>query len=154
MPDPALGRAGVRLGLGHGSDDATVFVGLPAGRTYESPEMLIVVSPTLERMLDRAGPGRTYYAAPHRASARRHPAAAAGHDGRPRRRPAGGDLGPGLPADDPRRAAAPEAARLTDRIRGLVAELIAAQNEDGGWPWVARGRRGRTEPRSRGRATG
>ena len=36
---------------GTGSDSTTVFVGLPAGRTYESPEMLITVSPTLERML-------------------------------------------------------------------------------------------------------
>src|SRR5262249_16473907 len=35
---------------------------------------------------------------------------------------------------------APEASRLTERIQGLVAELVTSQNEDGGWPWVvARG---------------
>ena len=31
----------------------------------------------------------------------------------------------------------PDAQRLVDRIQGLVAELIAAQNDDGGWPWVS-----------------
>ncbi len=36
---------------GTSSESTTIFVGLPAGRTYESPEMLIVLSPTLERML-------------------------------------------------------------------------------------------------------
>ena len=46
-------------------------------------------------------------------------------------------------------ADAPEAVRLTDRIRGLVAELITLQNDDGGWPWVA----GTVGP-GRGRATG
>ncbi len=35
-----------------------------------------------------------------------------------------------------RAASAPEAERLTERIQGLVAELVAAQNQDGGWPWV------------------
>ena len=29
-----------------------------------------------------------------------------------------------------------EAERLTGRIRGLVAGLVALQNDDGGWPWV------------------
>src|SRR5262249_39261212 len=38
-----------------------------------------------------------------------------------------------------RGTAAPEAQRLTGRIQGLVAELIAAQNPDGGWPWVTGG---------------
>ena len=36
---------------GTGSDSTTVFVGLPAGRTYDHPEMLIQISPTLKRML-------------------------------------------------------------------------------------------------------
>ena len=43
---------------------------------------------------------------------------------------------PGLSPRGPG-AEAPEAARLADRIRGLVAELVTAQNDDGGWPWVA-----------------
>ncbi len=47
-----------------------------------------------------------------------------------------------------RATAAPEAERLTDRIRGLVAELIALQNEDGGWPWVV-GARATSKPNAR-----
>ena len=43
---------------------------------------------------------------------------------------------------------APEAVRLTDRIRGLVAELVTLQNEDGGWPWVA-GTKGQPRPSDR-----
>ena len=37
------------------------------------------------------------------------------------------------------RAAArrPRPQRLTHRIQGLVAAIIAAQNQDGGWPWVS-----------------
>ncbi len=31
---------------GTASDDTTVFVGFPAGRTYESPEMLVSIAPT------------------------------------------------------------------------------------------------------------
>ena len=45
-----------------------------------------------------------------------------------------------------RAAAAPEAGRLTERIQGLVASLIAAQNEDGGWPWVSGGPLPRPNP--------
>ena len=40
---------------GTASDDATVFVGLPPGRAYESPEMLVVVSPTRAADARRAG---------------------------------------------------------------------------------------------------
>ena len=57
-------------------------------------------------------------------------------DRRPCGRPAGGRRGDGLPPTI-RATGAPEALRLTERIRGLVAELVALQNEDGGWPWVA-----------------
>ena len=40
---------------------------------------------------------------------------------------------------DVRATAAPEAQRLTERIQSLVSELVAAQNQDGGWPWVSDG---------------
>ena len=40
---------------GTGSESTTVFVGLPAGRTYENPDMLITISPTLAAHADRAG---------------------------------------------------------------------------------------------------
>ncbi len=42
---------------------------------------------------------------------------------------------------------APEAARLSDRVRGLAAELVTTQNGDGGWPWIAP-RGGQTPPAS------
>ena len=45
---------------GTSSDDATVFVGLPAGRAYESPEMRIDVSPTLRRLLIELALGRDF----------------------------------------------------------------------------------------------
>ena len=51
---------------------------------------------------------------------------------------------------DPGAPARPRPPRLTDRIRGLVAELITLQNDDGGWPWVA----GTDDGPGRGRATG
>ena len=34
---------------GTGTNTTTAFVGLPAGRAYDNPEMLIVLSPTLQR---------------------------------------------------------------------------------------------------------
>ena len=46
---------------GTSSDGTAVFVGLPKGRTYESPEMLIVISPTLERMLIELALGRDFW---------------------------------------------------------------------------------------------
>ena len=53
-----------------------------------------------------------------------------------------------------RGGAAAEAERLTNRIRGLVAELIAVQNDDGGWPWVSGGGdRAKRVPRPSDRAT-
>ena len=128
---------------GTSSESTTVFVGLPAGRTYESPEMLIVVSPTPRADAHRAGAGR------RRVSRCCEPST---HESQPGgsaiRRPIttadrAADLlaatsalaisaqAPALPA------AAPEAQRLTQRIQGLVASIVSAQNQDGGWPWVS-----------------
>ncbi len=45
---------------GTSSDDATVFVGLPPGRAYESPEMRVDVSPTLRRLLIELALGRDF----------------------------------------------------------------------------------------------
>ena len=131
---------------GTSSDDATVFVGLPPGRAYESPEMRIDVSPTLRRLLIELALGR---------------------DVRPLTR---NDLicwpvEPETVADrasdliaatsalaylrEARATEAPEAARLSSRIQGLVAELVTSQADDGGWPWVApradQGRRGASD---------
>ena len=57
------------------------------------------------------------------------------HDRRSRRGFTGGDGGDRVLAHRGA-TAAPEARRLTHRIQGLVSGLVAAQNDDGGWPWV------------------
>ena len=110
---------------GTASDDATVFVGLPPGRAYESPEMLVVALADPAADARRAGPGRRRLSARARASrtcilppppdttADRAGDLLAATSALAYLRTAGG-------------ADAPEAARLTDRIRGLVAELVAA----------------------------
>ena len=45
---------------GTSSDGTAAFVGLPKGRTYENPEMMIVISPTLERMIVELALGRDF----------------------------------------------------------------------------------------------
>ncbi len=123
---------------GTSSDDVTAFVGLPAGRTYENPDMLVTIAPSLRRMIvelaldeDRSGSA-------------------------PRLDRALAEACPMLPLTIADRAseliaassalqylrstkadAAAEAQRLTTRVQALAAELITLQNDDGGWPWVA-----------------
>ena len=140
---------------GTSSDDATVFVGLPPGRTYENADMLVTISPSLRRMivelaLDEVGP---------------HPMAS--YD-RAILAPC-----PILPLTVADRASevvaasaalhylravkadrAPEAQRLSRPcgIQGLTSELITLQNDDGGWP-LGRGptrESGRKAPRRPG----
>ncbi len=83
--DPPLGRAGVRLGLGHGERRRD---GLrrPAGRAgrTRAPRCSIVVSPTLRRMLIELALGADAYPlAPATPPIASHLPAAAEHDGRP-----------------------------------------------------------------------
>jgi len=125
---------------GTSSDDATAYVGLPPGRAYESAEMRIDVAPTLRRLLIELALGRdytVYYAK---------------DDDRGRATPMIWPPVPDTIADrasdlvaasaalrylnEARTPEAPEASRLSDRVRGLVAELITAQADDGGWPWI------------------
>ncbi len=90
---------------GTGTDSSTVFVGLPAGRTYDNPEMLIVLSPTLERMLIELALGRCGVSAPIDVlSSNCEPAnlAAVRHDRRSRGRSAGGDRGAAISPHGPR----------------------------------------------------
>ena len=61
MPIRPWGVQAFASASGTASDDATVFVGLPPGRAYESPEMLVVVSPTLRRMLIELALGQDAY---------------------------------------------------------------------------------------------
>ena len=123
---------------GTGTDSNTVFVGLPAGRTYDNPEMLIVLSPTLERMLIELALGDEAYPANELLSSnstkRIWPPCDTTADRAADLLAATGALQYLRTA---RAIAAPEAERLTTRIHGLVASLIAAQNPDGGWSWVS-----------------
>jgi uncharacterized protein YfaS (alpha-2-macroglobulin family)/tetratricopeptide (TPR) repeat protein len=119
---------------GSASDDATAFVGLPPGRDYQDPEMLIVVSPTLRRMIVELALGREgdplFARRDHRLMLPPNTMA-----------DRAGDLiaaGAALAyLKESRATDAPEAIRLRERARGIVGELITAQNDDGGWPWVS-----------------
>ncbi len=100
--------------------------------------MLIVLSPSLERMLIEMAVGDDAYVLPRTTECA----------GVPRIFPP-----PFTTADraaellaatsalqylrDTKASAAPEAERLRQRIEGLVATFIATQNQDGGWPWVS-----------------
>jgi uncharacterized protein YfaS (alpha-2-macroglobulin family) len=131
---------------GASSNDATAFVGLPAGRTYESPEMLIVVSPSTRRMLIELALGQNSYPLARRVITCILPPEANTVADR------ASDLLAATSALQYLRAtkapAAPEAGRLVDRIQGLVSELVTLQNDDGGWPWVA-GEAGKPRPSDR-----
>jgi uncharacterized protein YfaS (alpha-2-macroglobulin family)/TolA-binding protein len=125
---------------GTSTESTAVFVGLPAGRSYDNAEMSIVLSPTLRRMLIELALGPDV-----------HPleGAFASRGSRYLRLP------PHTTADraaellaatavlqyvrDVRATAAPEAERLSQRIGAAVSALIAAQNADGGWAWVTGG---------------
>lgn len=116
------------------SNDATAIVTLPPGRPYESPSMLITLSPTVKRMLVELALGQQAYPLTARQWICFPPPPATVVD-------RAGDL---LAAASVLKylqslggTAAPEAVRLTDRIRGIAAELVTLQNDDGGWPWVS-----------------
>lgn len=122
---------------GTSGDDATVIVGLPAGRSYENLEMIVALSPGLRRLLIELALGRDFFILSPRAArcifppppsttADRASDLLAAASALAYLKQAGG-------------ADAPEAGRLADRIRGLVGELITLQNDDGGWPWVVGG---------------
>ncbi len=112
----------------------------PAAR-MKIPEMLIVVSPSLERSLIEMALGDDAFAV------LRHPAQnAARRICYPPPFTTADRAAELLAATSAlqylrtTRAAgqAPEAQRLSQRIEALVASIVASQNEDGGWPWVSR----------------
>ncbi|WP_435019038.1 MG2 domain-containing protein [Tundrisphaera sp. TA3] len=120
---------------GTASDDATAFVALPAGRTYEDLEMIIVVSPTLRRLLIELALGQDVYPlfdSPQNRCIWPPPS--------PTTADRASDLLAAASAlrylRETRAPEAPEASRLAERVQGLVSELVSTQNDDGGWPWI------------------
>ncbi|MFO0909329.1 MAG: MG2 domain-containing protein [Isosphaeraceae bacterium] len=129
------------------SSDATVFVGLPAGRAYENPEMLVVVSPTLQRLLIELALGSDFRILRLPASSRIFPPPSNTTIDRASDLLAASSVLSYLRSSRAA-SAAPEASRLTERIRGLVTELTASQGEDGGWPWVVGSSNAANKPNS------
>jgi tetratricopeptide (TPR) repeat protein len=122
---------------GTSSESTTIFVGLPVGRSYESPDLRLVLSPTLERMLIELAVGDDAFpllrGSNSRASRLIWPPPDTITDRASELLAATSALQYLRTA---RATRAPEAQRLTRRIQGLVAALVGAQNQDGGWPWV------------------
>jgi TolA-binding protein len=135
VPIRPWGVTAIAGASGTASDDATVFVALPEGRPYESPEMVIALSPSLRRLIVEVALGQQFHPLParlmerciwppvpdtvaDRASEAMGLAAALSY-----LRAVGGSEGP-------------DAARLVDRLRSAASELVTLQNDDGGWPWV------------------
>jgi uncharacterized protein YfaS (alpha-2-macroglobulin family)/TolA-binding protein len=125
---------------GTSNQNATAFIGLPAGRAYEAADMEIVLAPSLKRMLIELALGENLFARPHlgapSANLRILPPPFTTAD-------TAADLLAATSAlqylRNAKAAAAPEAERLRQRIEGLVATLVATQNPDGGWSWVVEG---------------
>ena len=142
VPIHPWGYGVVASASGSSSDNATAFVGLPAGRNYDDLALQIELAPSLDRLVVELALGQSYgiytpIPAPiaprsrwicppvvidttaDRASDLLAAVAALGY------------------LRDVRSTAGAEMTRVRDHARGLVAELITTQNQDGGWPWVA-----------------
>jgi tetratricopeptide (TPR) repeat protein len=136
VPIRPWGVQALATASGTASNDATVFVQLPEGRPYERPELQISLSPSLRRMVVELALGPDFAplsAQPRWDICRLLPPPSTVGD-------RASDLLAATFALNYVRSAggaeAPEATRLTDRARSLASELVALQNEDGGWPWV------------------
>lgn len=118
---------------GSAEDDTTVFVSLPQGRPYESPEMMIVLSPSLRRMIVELALGYEFSIMDRRLERCLPPMPTTTADR------ASEALGVASALAYLRAVGgsnAPEATRLSQRLSAQVAELVTLQNDDGGWPWV------------------
>jgi hypothetical protein len=152
LPVRPWGRQAFATASGSASNDATVFVGLPPGRTYDSPEMLVTIAPTVRRMLIELALGRHVSPVESRVDRILFPPGSVTVADRASELLAAASVLASL--RDNRGSDAPEVERLSSRIRGLVAELVTTQNEDGGWPWVSGMAVGtRQEPRASDRLT-
>ncbi|MDX2036423.1 MAG: MG2 domain-containing protein [Isosphaeraceae bacterium] len=150
IPIRPWGVQAIASASGSSSDPSTVFVGLPPGRSYDSPEMLIVVAPSVQRMLIETALGRDAFAYPARFDRCILPPI----------RPTVADRASellGLISVSRQLArvqgdAPPEAARLSARAREIVSELVTLQGDDGGWPWVVGAARRPSDPFTSARA--
>jgi uncharacterized protein YfaS (alpha-2-macroglobulin family)/TolA-binding protein len=137
VPVRPWGMPAYATASGTSSNDATVFVGLPTGRVYESPEMLIVLSPSRRRMLIELALDREAIPVDARFATCVFP------DAPPTTADRAADLLAAASAFEYHRAIgareAPEALRLTQRIQELVAELVSLQTGQGGWAWIGGG---------------
>src|SRR5262249_15754192 len=130
---------------GTSSDDTAATVALPPGRTYESPEMLVVISPSTQRLLYELALGRDAYALDTRRATCLPPAGTDTTADRASDLLAAAAMLEALRAV--RTGEAPEDVGLTGRVRGLVSGLLPTQNQDGGWAWAGAGRDAATSDR-------
>ena len=141
VPIHPWGVQAIASASGTSSNDATAFVALPAGRSYDDLGMQIQLAPTLDRLVVELALGQGYVIYERPAPTLRSnrliwpPIAIDTTADR------AADLLAAVSAltylGDVRSTDAAEATRLRDRARSLIAELVAVQNQDGGWPWVA-----------------
>lgn len=118
---------------GASRSDALVKLGLPAGRTFARPEMVVTLAPTANRLVLEIALGAGNVPDPilyGRCVPPMFPTVA----------DRASDLLAAVVALDHLRAAnlgdAPDAARLRSRALSLVSELVGLQTNDGGWPWI------------------
>jgi tetratricopeptide (TPR) repeat protein len=140
VPVSPWGVEAVASESGTAGESTTVFIGLPAGRTYENPEMLIVVSPSLERMLIEMAVGEDVF--PMLGNSTQNAARRICYPPPFTTADRAAELLAATSALQYLRStraagAAPEAQRLSQRIQALEAALVSSQNQDGGWPWVS-----------------
>lgn len=152
VPIRPWGVQAIASAAGAGRDDATVFVGLPQGRDYDNPVMLIELSPSVRRLIFELALGRQAYPLDVRLDRCIFPPPPTTTIDR------ASDLLATASAIGYLRSlqgvAAPEASRLGDQARALVGELTSLQAEDGGWPLVpaAADKKGVGEPVTTARA--
>lgn len=131
VPIRPFGMRVFSLDGGTAEADALAFVDAPEGMPLTSPQLQIVLGPSVERsLLD------VVLAPPTWCQVETSNLSAGGDR-------AVSDLLASLAllklVDDARDAQRPQAEAIDARVRGTLSVLIASQNDDGGWSWTTRG---------------